>query len=119
MERAVKSEIILHEACPRLGIGLTLSKQTWEVHIKPFHPIAEEHLPLIKSVIRNCDEQQPVWYKRNQPDRMCIVKQVVNFLPANKFILIAFKKYSEKMGCITSIYPVDELPEKEKGYILL
>ena len=119
MDRSVKTETILHEACPRLGIGLTLSKQTWEEHVKPFHAINEEHLPLIQSVIRNTDEQQPIWRKKNQSDRMCIVKQVVNFLPDNKFILIALKRYSEKMGCITSIYPVDELPEKEKGYILL
>lgn len=119
MEKAAKTAVLFLAQCPRLKIGVTLTRQTWEEHIKPFHPIDDQHVPLIKSVIENCDEQQPVWYKIKQADRMCIVKQVVQFAPENKFILVALKKYSDKMGCVTSAYPVDELPEKDKGYELL
>lgn len=118
-EAPPKTGTIFLVQCPRLKIGIKLSPQTWEEHIKPFHAITDEHLPLIESVIKNCDEQQPVWYKERHPERMCIVKQVVQFLPENKFILVAILKYSEAMGCVTSTYPVDELPAKDQGYKLL
>lgn len=120
MNQAAKTGVaILLAECPRLKIGLKLFEQTWTEHIKPFHPLEDHHLPLIESIILNCDEQQPVWFKTKQPNRMCIVKQVIQFLPENKFILVAFVKYNDKMGCVTSVYPVDELPSKGEGYTLL
>ena len=112
-------EAVFVEECPRLKIGLKLHKQTWEEHIKPFKPVNERHLPLIRQIIRTSDQNQSIWFKINQPNRMCIVRQVPDFLPLHKFILISLLKYSDVTGCITSIYPIDELPNKEKGYKLL
>lgn len=118
MGQATQQTLFL-ENCPRVKLGIKLFQQTWEEHIKPFHPVDDSHLELIKSIIANSDEQQSVWFKTKQPARMCIIKQVVNFLPENKFILIAFNKYSDVMACVTSIYPVDDLPSKAEGYSLL
>src|SRR3990167_2582766 len=116
MESKGKVESILFVECPRLKIALRLHRQTWEEHIKPFHPLQDKHLPIIEDIIKSANENQPIWYKENNPERMCIVRQTAVFLPHNKFILIAFRRYSKTTGCITSIYPVDELPAKEKGY---
>ena len=113
------SELLLTVECPRLKIKLTLSKQTLEDHIKPLHPINESHLPLIENIIKCCDASQSIiWYKEKEPSRMCIVRQVLDFMPFNRFVLIAIKKFSNgHTGCIASIYPVDQLPGK--GYKLL
>lgn len=106
-------------ACPRLNKGIALYEHTWLDHIKPNKPrVKEEHFPLIKTIIENSDESQAIWYKRKNPKKMCIVKQVPHFQP-DKFLLIAFNQYSDSMACVTSIYPVDELPSKGKGYELL
>ena len=118
MEKRTQVTLFVAE-CPRLKIGIRLFEQTWDVHIKPFHPLEDQHLDLIQSIINNCDEQQPVWFKTREPNRMCIIKQVSNFLPGNRFLLVSFNKYSEKFGCVTSAYPVDDLPAKSEGYILL
>ena len=119
MDRQINTKALFLAVCPRLNRGFTLTTQTWEEHIKPFHPLEDHHLPVIKQIIENCDEQQPVWYKSREPTRLCIVKQMPLFLPANKFLLIALLIYSERTGCVTSVYPVDELPSTKEGYKLL
>ena len=120
MGQQQKTQTVLFLAeCPRLKIGVKLFQQTWEEHIKPFKPLEDQHLSLLETIIKNCDEQQPVWYKVRNPKRLCIVKQVPHFLPHNKFILIALNRYADNMACVTSAYPVDELPAKDRGYQLL
>ena len=120
MDQTTKSKALILAACPRLNKGVALYEHTWINHIKPFkHRVTERHFDLIKQIIENTDESQAIWYKRDNSKKMCIVKQVPHFQPRDKFILIALNVYSDKVACITSIYPVDELPSKEKGYNLL
>jgi len=119
MTDTTKLKSILHIEFSRLKIGLILHEQTWEVHIKPFHPITDEHLPLIGDIIKNYGADDPVWHKERKENRMCIIRGLDIFLPENKFILIAFNQYSDKMGCITSIYPINDLPSADKGYKLV
>lgn len=119
MSKKISTETVFVVECPRLNMGIRLFKPTWEDHIKPFKPINETHLQLIQKLIKETDERQTIWYKQSNPAKMCIVRQVSHFLPYNKFILIAFKQQTDTLGCITSIYPVDEPPSKEKGSIIL
>ena len=117
---ATKSKTLILASCPRLNKGVALYEHTWLDHIKPFKlTVKEEHFSLVKTIIENTDESQAIWYKKGNPRKMCIVKQVPHFLPLHKFILIALNVFSDKMACISSVYPVDELPSKEKGYNLL
>jgi len=101
-------------SCPRLNKGVKLDEKTWREHIiqETQHPEIEPHLDLIKSVIENCDEHQPVWQKISNPKKLCIVKQVPAFLPDNKFILVGLEIYSDTMACVTSAYPVNKLPSE-------
>lgn len=120
MDRSKTETIVLFlQVCPRINRGVKLEKQTWEKHILPEHPQLAEHLALIQQIIKTSDEQQPVWQKANNPKKLCIVRQVPHFLPENNAILIALEIYSDSMALVTSVYPVDELPSKEKGFKLL
>ena len=110
MEQQTKTDSLFLVECPRLNRGVKLEKQTWENHILPEHPELKNHLELVKSTIEKSDEHQSIWYKVNNPKKLCIVKQVPAFSPYNKFILIALETYSDSMALVTSVYPVDELP---------
>lgn len=107
------------QVCPKVNRGVRLEKQTWNEHIVPAHPQVAGHLKLVQEIIKTSDEQQAVWQKANNPKKVCIVRKVPHFLPENGFLLIALELYSDSMAVVTSVYPVDELPSKEKGYKLL
>ncbi len=117
MGRSQTGTIVLFtQVCPRINRGVKLEKQTWENHIVPAHPQVAGHLSLIQNIIKTSDEQQPIWQKANNPKKLCIVRQVPQFLPENSLILIALEVYSDSMAVVTSVYPVAELPSQEKGF---
>lgn len=107
------------QMCPRINRGVRLTKQTWNEHIVPAHPQVDGYFKLVQEIIKTSDEQQAVWQKANNPKKVCIVRKVPHFLPENAFLLIGLEMYSDSMAVVTSVYPVDELPSKEKGYKLL
>ena len=91
---------------------MKLDKQTWEDHILPEHGEVENYLNQIREIIGGTDAQQDVWYAEADSTRLCIVKRVPYFQPANKYVLVALKIYSDKMACVTSVCPVDNLPSE-------
>ena len=113
MDRETQTRIALFVvACPKLNRGVKLEKQTWEEHVLPEHPEVENYVKQIKEIIGNTDAQQDMWRMEADPTRLCIVRRVPYFQPANKYILIALRIYSDTMACVTSVYPVDNLPSE-------
>ena len=110
MDQSVKTKYLFKVICPRLNKVVILYEHTWREHILPEHPEVSNYLRLIQGTIEKSDEQQDIWVKVKNQNKLCIVKRIPNFLPYNNYILVGLKICSDEMACVTSVYPVNELP---------
>ena len=107
---AKELEVIFEEECPALGQRILMLKDTWSLHIlnsRTGHPYMRSKIDLIKQAIKSIASTRQFFrfsdYRQNEwfADYAC-----VDFLPSNKALRIAFKKFESGTIIITSTYKI-------------
>ena len=110
-------KILFVVPCPAIdGRMAILTKDLWIYKIVARRPFMRHKLELVKKIIQLPKEQVQAYQKKSDPKKICLQKEVPDFLPYNEAIRIALKLSTDgKTAEVVSAYDATMMPSKKEA----